>query len=243
MSTEPTPISNDQIECLQCGIEFSRKDAFAKQFCSLECQLKHACFVLEQEKRELNDQITLLNSLRTGHWPDTSKTVETNEQTAIFCFKQHVSEMSDDAIMIYSKMIRAIDIQCQIVITKQGIKKKGDEKAKEGFKKALDKRDETTLPLNSVARAREIFVREHIKQGFSEREAMKLWKVEAVKEKAILAFMKMPGITREVATDMAMATLKCNCGHLYNKHKPGAKECTQCKCEAFSNNVLEEKEK
>lgn len=204
-------------------------------FCSLEHQLEYAILELKREKESLEAQCHLLNSIRTGHWPDMEKTVEGNEQQAIFSFKSRVAEMTPDQILVYSKMIRAIDIECELVIRKQGIKSDHDKTAKKNFEKALEKRDETTLPASPLAKAKEKFIREHKKEGFSESECEKLWKVESVKEKAVLGFMKMPGITREMAETMAMASMTCKCGHLYKVHGAGGKGCHKCTCEEFES--------
>lgn len=219
-------------ECKFCGIALEIPSG---NFCSLEHQLEFAILELKREKESLEAQCHLLNSIRTGHWPDMDKTIEGNEQQAIFSFKARVAEMTPDQILIYSKMIRAIDIECELVLRRQGIKNKHDEKAKENFEKAKEKREETTLPASPLAKAKEKFIREHKKQGFSEAECEKLWKTEAVKEKAIIGFMKMPGITREMAETMAMASLTCGCGHTYKQHKVGGNGCLKCTCEKFGS--------
>lgn len=221
-------------ECKFCSVEFEPIPG-QTMFCSLEHQLEYAILELKREKESLEQQCHLLNSIRTGHWPDMEKTVEGNEQQAIFSFKSRVAEMTADQILVYSKMIRAIDIECELIIRKQGIRSDHDKNAKKNFEKALEKRDETTLPASPLAKAKEKFVREHKKQGFSEAEANKMWSIESVKEKAILGFMKMPGITREMAETMAMASLTCSCGHLYKQHKVGGNGCLKCQCEHFES--------
>ena len=218
-------------ECKYCGVQFEGVELF----CKLEHQLEYAIMELKREKESLEQQLHLLNSIRTGHWPDMDKTVEGNEQQAIFSFRERVHEMTSDQILVYSKMIRTIDIECELVIRKQGIKLDHDKKAKAKFKDALKKRDETTLPASPLAKAKEIFVREHKKQGFSESECEKMWKTESVKEKAILGFMKLPGITREMAETMAMASMTCKCGHAYKQHKVGGNGCLKCQCEKFES--------
>lgn len=220
-----------QRECKFCGIQFEGTELF----CKLEHQLEYAIMTLRADKESLEQQLHLLNSIRTGHWPDMEKTVEGNEQQAIFSFKARVTEMTADQILVYSKMIRAIDIECELVLRRQGIKSQHDKNAKENFNKALEKRDEVTLPASPLAKAKEKFIREHKKQGFSEAECEKMWKTESVKEKAILGFMKMPGITREMAETMAMASMTCKCSHTYKQHKAGGNGCLKCQCEKFTS--------
>jgi hypothetical protein len=217
-------------ECKFCGIESENGT-----FCSLEHQLEYAILELKREKESLEQQLHLLNSIRTGHWPDMDKTIEGNEQQAIFSFKTRAAEMTGDQIFVYSKMVRAIDIECELLLRRQGIKSDHDKKAREGFKQAIEKRDETTLPASPLAKAKEKFIRENKKQGFSEAECEKMWKTESVKEKAILGFMKMPGITREMAETMAMASMTCSCGHTYKQHKVGGSGCLKCTCESFTS--------
>lgn len=221
-------------QCKFCDIEIE-----SGIFCTLEHQLEFAILELKREKESLEAQLHLLNSIRTGHWPDLDKTIESNEQQAIFSFRTRVAEMTPDQILCYSKMIRAIDIECELVLRRQGIKESHDGKAKAKFQQALEKRDETTLPASPIGKAKEKFVREQKKQGFSDAEANKLWAIESVKEKAILGFMKMPGITREMAETMAMASLTCSCGHVYKQHKVGGNACLKCSnCESFSSSAV-----
>lgn len=220
-----------QRECKYCGVQFEGTE----NFCKLEHQLEYAIMLLQKDNSDLKQQCHLLNSIRTGHWPDMEKTVEGNEAQAVFSFNARVSEMSDDVLLIYSKMIRAIDVQCELILRKKDIKITHDGKAREQFKQAIEKRDETTLPASPLAKAKEKFIRENKKTGLSEAECLKLWTVESVKEKAIIGFMKLPGITREKAEEMAMSSLTCTCKHFYKQHKVSGGSCLKCNCEGFKN--------